>query len=451
MPTVAFMTLGCKVNQYETQRILDSFEMAGYTVVPFTEVADVYVINTCSVTAQAESKSRQTLRRAARQNPNAKVIVTGCAAQMALNKKQTFDVAHILVPNPQKLDTAKIFFENFPEYRPSSSNSRPKARSFGGRVRATIKIQDGCSVYCSYCSIPYTRPVMASRPYREIIEEARDYGRRGFKEIVLTGVLIGAYGPETGSDGPNFEELIEMLQDLDEIAQIRISSIEPTQISERLIDIIKTPGTKVVPHLHIPLQSGSTKVLKDMNRPYTQEYYSELCKRLYSEIRDLAISTDIMVGFPTESEEDFQETLHVCESVRFMRAHVFRFSPRPGTPADVYADPISPEIKMERSKRVMEVTRKTASEFVERYLGQEVEVLVEGKAKPEGLLHALTRNYIEVEFAGSISLAGNFARVRLISRNEAGALGELVETYNIQRNLFPLVVANDRDSKGVSF
>lgn len=442
MPTVAFTTLGCKVNQYETQRILDSFEMAGYTVVPFTEVADVYVINTCSVTGQAESKSRQTVRRAARQNPNAKVIVTGCAAQMALNKKQTFDAAHILVPNPQKLDTAKIFFEKFPEYKPASTNSQTKARPFGGRVRATIKIQDGCSVYCSYCSIPYTRPVMTSRPYREILEEAREYGRRGFKEIVLTGVLIGAYGPETGSGGPNFEDLLEMLQDLDEVAQIRISSIEATQVSKRLINILKTPGTKIVPHLHIPLQSGSTKVLRDMNRPYTREYYLELCKRLYSEIQDLAISTDIMVGFPTESEEDFQGTLKVCETVRYMRVHVFRFSPRPGTPADVYNDPISPEVKMERSKRVTELAHKTASEFVERRLGREIDVLVEGKAKPEGLLHGLTRNYIEVEFAGPTSLTGTFARVRLTSRNGTGALGELVEAGASRRSLFPLVVTN---------
>lgn len=440
MPTVAFTTLGCKVNQYETQRILDSFEMAGYTVVPFTEVADVYVINTCSVTGQAESKSRQTVRRAARQNPNAKVIVTGCAAQMALNKQQTFDAAHILVPNPQKLDTARIFFENFPEYRPSSPKSQVRAQPFGGRVRATIKIQDGCSVYCSYCSIPYTRPMMVSRPYREILDEARDYGRRGFKEIVLTGVLIGAYSTETGSEGPNFEELIEMLQDLKEVSQIRISSIETTQVSERLIEMMKAPGTKVVPHLHIPLQSGSTKVLQDMNRSYSQEYYLGLCKRLYSEIRDLAISTDIMVGFPTESEEDFQETLKVCEAVRFMRVHVFRFSPRPGTPADVYNDPISSEVKMERSKKVMELSQKTAMKFVERYLGDEVEVLVEGKARPEGLMHGLTRNYIEVEFAGPRSLTGTYARVRLTSLNGTGALGELVEAHPSHCQPFPFVM-----------
>lgn len=426
MPKVGFTTLGCKVNQYETQRILDSFERAGYEVVPFNEAADVYVVNTCSVTSQAESKSRQTVRRAERQNPNAKVIVTGCAAQMTINKGEEFEGADLLVPNPEKIDTITKFLQTFPELKAERGEIKSSSRAFGGRTRATLKIQDGCDVYCSYCSIPYTRPEMRSIHYKQVIQEAKTFAKRGYKEIVLTGVLIGSYGKETGSGGPNFEDLLELLCEQEEITQLRISSIETTQVSDRLVGLMKQANSKIVAHLHIPLQSGSTKVLRDMNRPYTQKDYLDLCDKLYSEIPEIAISTDIMVGFPTETEEDFTETVKVCEAVKYNKAHIFRFSPRYGTPADDFGDKISDKIKQERSKILKEITDSTRKEFIEKQIGKTHVVLVEGRAKPEGLMRGLTRNYIEVEFPGAASLAGCLANVMLTAVNGTEAVGELV-------------------------
>lgn len=430
MPRAAFTTLGCKVNQYETQHILESFEAAGFEIVPFNDIADVYVINSCSVTSQAESKSRQTVRSASRRNPNAKVIVTGCAAQMAMNKSETMESADLLVPNPEKLETLQSFLSAFPNYRGNAITKRKPISGALGRTRATVKIQDGCSVYCSYCSIPYTRPQMMSRPWKDILQEVELLGKRGYKEIVLTGVLIGSYGPETGSGGPDFEELIQILSDSQFVTQIRISSIEMRQVSSRLVEIMKDKNSKVVPHLHIPLQSGSTKVLQDMNRPYSQTDYITLCRSLYRSIPDLAISADIMVGFPTETEDDFLESIHVCNSVGYAKAHIFRFSPRYGTAADQWGDTVSPQTKLERSQRLQKTCAETQSAFINRFLNREMDVLVEGKQNAQGLMKGHTKNYIEVEFAGPSTLAGTICKVRINQTTSNSAIGELIAADN---------------------
>lgn len=438
MPTVSFSTLGCKVNQYETQRILESFENAGYEVVPFGEEADVYVINTCSVTGQAESKSRQTIRKAARTNSDAVVIATGCAAQMAINQQKALDSAHLVVPNPNKLDTYSFFAARFPE-RVASVTKGKDIRNSHSRARVTIKIQDGCSVHCSYCSIPYTRPGMVSRPYQEILQEIRAYSRRGYKEVILTGVLIGAYGPDTGSGGPVLEDLIAMISDVNGIERIRISSIEMTQVTDRLIEMMVSDESKVVPHLHIPLQSGSNKVLRDMNRPYTQSDYLRLCRDLLRVVPRLGITTDIMVGFPTETEEDFLETLYVCEEVRYAKSHLFRFSPRPGTEADQWGDQNSPETKQARIKKLLEVTTKTQVEFIDRFIGSTLNVLFERKSKNGGIVgHA--ENYIEVECLGEESLVGSCCDVLIESREGCLAKGAIIAITSPNRslNLLPI-------------
>lgn len=426
------------MNQYETQRILESFENAGFEVVPFTDVADVYVINTCSVTSQAESKSRQTVRRAKRQNANSRVVVTGCAAQMSINKGGEVEDADLVVPNPSKLETFDFFSERFSDLvKAAAPNIGRTPGHAKGRTRATVKIQDGCSIYCSYCSIPYTRPVMTSRPYSEVVAEVRTLAKRGYKEIILTGVLIGSYGPETGSDGPDFEDLVAMLSEIDGIARVRISSIEMRQVTPRLIALIQ--AGKVVPHLHIPLQSGSSKVLSDMNRPYTQNDYTGLCRELYGEIPGIGISTDIMVGFPTETEEEFLQSVKVCETVRYNKAHLFRFSPRYGTPADAFGDPIDPQTKIERSKTLNAVCNETRREFFARHIGHDVEVLVEEKQQKTGLLRGHTPNYLEVEFPGPQSLIGEICKVRIGAADEKSATGELSSATH-SGGAFPLRV-----------
>lgn len=427
MPKAAFTTLGCKVNQYETQRILDDFESAGFEVVPFGEMADVYVINTCSVTSQAESKSRYTVRLANRRNPSAKVVVTGCAVQMSLNKESEMEGADVVVPNPEKLETMSRFFEAFPDYeRWAKAEPAPvkdfEQRRLEGKTRATVKIQDGCNVMCSYCSIPFTRPGMTSRDWREILDEAQRLSALGYHEIILTGVLIGAYGPDTGSGGKSFEELVATLSKESGIERIRISSIEMHQVTEPIVDLVK--HGHVVPHFHIPLQAGDSQVLKDMNRRYDQADYLRLCEDLKSQLPDLTLTTDILVGFPTETEERFESSVAVCERVEFLKAHVFRFSPRFGTPADQWGDPVSPQEKQERAARLTEVTSRTAEGVRRRFLGRTMRVLVEKKGR-DGLLEGTTDNWITVKFAGPESLRKGFAWVRLEEERDGVVFGEL--------------------------
>lgn len=427
VPTAAITTLGCRVNQYESQAILESFARAGFTIVPFSEAADVYVVNSCSVTQNAESKSRQLVRSLARKMPHAKVVITGCAAQMALNTSQSIEGASLLVPNPTKLDAAKLFLQQFPEFSESlSPGDSFVPRRFEGRTRATIKIQDGCNVYCSYCSIPYTRPERRSRDFQEIWNEADRYAKLGHREIVLAGVLIGDYGPETGSNGPNFEQLLAMLSDNPNIHRIRISSIEFRQVTDRLIEMMGEKGSKICPHLHIPLQSGSTKVLSDMNRPYSKDQYLELCERLYSEVPGIGISSDIMVGFPTESDEEFEQTVEVCERARFCKGHIFRFSLRPGTPAHQWGDPVTPDIKQSRSARLIEITNQTRAAFISANVGVPHEVIVEDRRNKQELLVGLTANYIEVQFEGPDELLGDTAKVMLTEAMPSNAVGRLL-------------------------
>jgi threonylcarbamoyladenosine tRNA methylthiotransferase MtaB len=425
MPTAAFTTLGCKVNQYETQKILDSFADAGFVVVPFSEKADIYVINSCSVTSSAESKSRYTVRRAARTNPEAKIVVTGCAVQMAINKEEVMEGAHVAVPNPEKLDTLDHFFRALPDFEqwvkdePAPKDHRPPE----GRTRANLKIQDGCNVMCSYCSIPFTRPGMTSRPWQEVLEEAQQLAANGYKEAILTGVLIGAYGPESGSGGPGFEEIVQKLDEESGLERIRISSIEMHQVTQPIIELAKSGH--VAPHFHIPLQCGDTRVLKDMNRRYGQEDYIRVCSDIYEQVPDVMLTTDILVGFPTETEERFQSSVEVCEAVKYLKAHVFRFSPRYGTPADKWGDPVDPQTKAARSKVLTEVTKRTAAEQRSRYLGRTMRVLVERKSKRDGMLEGTTDNWITVKFAGPAELARTMQWVRLDDEKDGVMFGEL--------------------------
>lgn len=426
MPKAAFTTLGCKVNQYETQKIIESFERKGFQVVPFEEPADVYVINTCSVTQSAEAKSRQTVRRASRHHENAIVVMTGCYAQFTLRRQETLEEAHLVVPNPDKLATIDYLLAAYPELndrllpKPAPASKRPVGR----RARAVLKIQDGCNVHCAFCSIPYTRPVMRSLPFTEVMAEARALVEQGYREIVLTGVLIGDYGVHSGSEGPDLAGLCGMMSEIEGLDRIRISSIEPTLINERLIEQIER-NPKMCPHLHIPLQSGDTRILKRMNRPYDQAYYLDLCRRLKERVPGIAISTDIMVGFPGEDEEAFLNTCYVVEQMGYCRAHLFRFSPRPGTPADTMQDYVQDSVKAERCQRLQQLCRKVQMRYAIRFIGKEERVLVETKSKQSGLLTGTSDHYLQVEFPGSEEMIGEFVMVKISEVSPQGVLGEM--------------------------
>jgi threonylcarbamoyladenosine tRNA methylthiotransferase MtaB len=519
VPTAAFATLGCKVNQYETQRILDDFEERGFTITEFNVPADVYVINTCSVTQAAERKSRSMVRRLARQNPEAVVVMTGCYGEMAQIKGETVEEATLLVPNHQKLDTLKHVLAAYPllERKLSDRVVPEKPIAVARRTRATIKVQDGCNVYCSFCSIPYTRKVMLSRPIEELIAEAEKRVSQGYKELVVTGVLVGAYGQDgfmpvpsgqitlipspgkreegsgkregmspshpltssnSGADGaapsravtssphhlitpsPDLADCLLRLAQVPGIQRVRLSSIEPTQVTDRLLDAF-AQEPKLCRHLHIPLQSGDSGVLRAMNRPYDREFYLDRCREAYRRIPDLAITSDIMVGFPGEDAAAFENTLDVVRTVGFARAHLFRYSPRPNTPAANFPDQVADQEKEVRSKALNAVCRETQQRFIQRFIGRTLEVLVEGKEGPNaesgsssppaesgqsetgndhhervenepeqssnigGLLGGYTSNYIRVQFTGGSHLVGTVAGVRLVELSTAGALGEV--------------------------
>lgn len=439
IPTAAFTTLGCKVNQYETQRILDSFEERGFAITEFNRPADVYVINTCSVTQTAERKSRQMVRRLARQNPDAVVVMTGCYGEMAKIKGEIVEEASLVVPNPEKLNTLDHLLRAFPRFAHRVENAPPPPPRPAGRTRATIKVQDGCNVYCAFCSIPYTRKFMASRPAAEVLDEARRKADQGYREIVITGVLVGDYGPGTGSGGPDLAGLLRRLAHVPGIERVRLSSIEPTQVTDSLLRAF-AEEPRLCNHLHIPLQSGDTRVLGLMNRPYDQDFYLRRCEAAYRLLPDLAITSDIMTGFPGEDRAAFESTLHVARTVGFARAHIFRYSPRPGTPAAVMDDAVPEEEKEARSHELAEVCRETQQRYIARYLGRTLNVLVEGKSKEDGLLSGYTENYIRALFTGGSHLAGTVTPVQLQEPTTDGARGEAMDSFQPEADIIPLTL-----------
>jgi threonylcarbamoyladenosine tRNA methylthiotransferase MtaB len=445
MPTAAFTTLGCKVNQYETQRILDSFEERGFEITEFTRPADVYVINTCSVTQTAEKKSRQMVRRLARQNPDAVVVMTGCYGEMAKIKGEVVEEATLVVPNPDKLNTLQHLLHAFPgldpgiTQRPNDPTTQRPAPA--RRTRATVKVQDGCNVFCSFCSIPYTRKVMASRPVCEIVDEVHRLADRGYREIVITGVLVGSYARHSGSGGPDLSDLLRRLACVNGIERVRLSSIEPTQVTDSLLRAF-SDEPKLCNHLHIPLQSGDSRILLAMNRPYDQEFYLRRCEEAYRLLPDLAITSDIMTGFPGEDRTAFESTLDVVRTVGFARAHIFRYSPRPGTPAADMADAVPEPEKEARSHELAEACRATQQSYIRRYLGRTLSVLVEGKEKEGGLLSGYTENYIRVLFTGGSHLVGTVAPIRLEETTLDGALGEVLDSYQPAADIIPLTLVS---------
>ncbi len=423
MPTAAFANLGCKVNQYETVNLISSFAQQGFDIGGFDEPADVYVINTCSVTGAADRKSRHMARRAARQKEGARVVLTGCFAQLALDTDETVDGAALLVPNQQKMRCAELTLRAFPELLrhnpapPELGAGGPQAREHNPAVfpeqagliapdhitlrplrhahtRSTLKVQDGCVHFCAFCSIPYTRSTMASRALDAVLAEAHDLATQGAREVVVTGVCVGAYHDE--QSGVRLPELLTAVAAIPRLERIRLSSLQPIETDDALIDALASSKT-ICPHLHLSLQSGDDTVLKLMQRPYDTAYYRDLVERLRARVPEIAITTDIIVGFPGESAELFDNTLRFAEEIGFSRAHIFRYSPRERTFAErEFKDDVSPAEKERRHKALSEVCRRTQGAFARRYVGQWVDVLVEGRGRAEGLMAGYTDTYVRV-------------------------------------------------------
>jgi threonylcarbamoyladenosine tRNA methylthiotransferase MtaB len=411
VPRVSFVTLGCKVNQYETERLQRGFEEQGFEVVEPGFAADVCVVNSCSVTTEAERKSRSALRRLQRSNPEALLVLTGCYPEMLRRLGQELDPHALVVPNRDKLNTLRYVSEARPDLLAEAcpaSTARPDAH----RTRAVVKVQDGCNLNCTYCSIPFTRPAPTSRPPAEIVDEVAGLAAAGCPEVVLAGICIGLYGVDQPDCPCDLVGLIERLGAIAGGPRLRLSSIEPVHVTGSLLEAMACGG-RLCPHLHLPLQSGSSRVLRAMGRPYDSDAFVRLCRLARAVVPGVGLTTDIMVGFPGETEEDFTETGRVVREAAFHRAHIFRYSVRPGTHAAEMADQVPAQVKDDRAHRLAELAGRLQAEQATAAWGTEHEVAVEPAPGGPGRLMGYTGNYLRVRFAGDAALVGSLARARI--------------------------------------
>ncbi len=428
MKSVSFLTLGCKVNQYDTQVMRESLKKAGYSLAKDEEDADIYVLNTCTVTSISDRKSRQLIRKIKRQNPQSILIVTGCYAERCPDEILSIDGVDLVLSNRDKpfIDQYLDNLLNLPHVlKPSDDlDFHPRITTFDGQTRAIVKIEDGCDSMCSYCIVPYVRgKSIISRPISSIINEVKDLVKNGYKEIVLTGIHLGAYGKELYYEF-DLADVIDSIHRIDGIERIRLSSIEPTDLTEKIIDTIsKLP--KCAHHFHIPLQSGSDRILRLMRRFYTASDFERIVNDIRSKIPDVGISSDIMVGFPGETDQDFKATYDLISKLRLNRLHVFRYSPREGTPASKFPNPVPNVISSKRSDEVIELGRRLMIEFYSRMIGQTVQVLIEDTREGKSqLLAGWTSNYARVLVKNADqSDIGYIRQTRIIGIDEEHLIG----------------------------
>lgn len=433
MKTAAFYTLGCKVNQYETEAIAEQFTSKGYEIRDFSEPADVYVINTCSVTAMSDRKSRQIIRRAKKQNPHSTVIVTGCYAQVAPDEVLKIDGVNLVIGTNEKsrivaeaeklTEAAKSVCVH--DISHTHDFEEMAVSGYSSMTRAYIKIQEGCNQFCSYCIIPYARGPIRSRNPKAVVEEAKRLVADGFTEIILVGIHIASYGLDRKDT--SLADIILEINKLSGIKRIRLSSIEPMTLSPAFIEKI-SPADKLCPHFHLSLQSGCDETLKRMNRRYTTAQYAEIVKSIRESFEGAAITTDIMTGFPGETDEEFEKSAAFAEEMKFSDIHIFKYSPRPGTPAAKYPNQVTPEKKDERSKVLERIRQKSEKEYLSGFIGTEAEVLFEQPSeKYKGYFEGKTANYITVLVKSDEDLSFKYRTVKLCEVVDGGIMGEFDE------------------------
>jgi threonylcarbamoyladenosine tRNA methylthiotransferase MtaB len=383
---IAIETLGCKLNQAETESLARQFVQAGYDLVERSDKADVYILNTCTVTRIADAKSRHFLRLAHRRNPNAVIIVTGCYAQRAASELSDIEGVNCVIGNAEKSNLIQIL-QKIPQ-KEASAESSPKSPS-PFRTRSFIKIQDGCRNFCAYCIVPFVRSNEVSVPPDTIISEIKQRATEGYQEIVLTGTRVGAYD----YSGVNLRKLLERILVEANIPRIRLSSLQPQEISPDLIKLWE--NNRLCPHFHLSLQSGSASVLERMKRRYTPVDYQRVVNLTRSEVHSVAITTDVIVGFPGETDQEFEENLEFCRHIGFARIHVFSYSSRSGTEAAKMARQVSDKVKKERSQKMLALAEESALKFRESFAGESMDVLWE-KQTDDGDWSGITGNYIRV-------------------------------------------------------
>ena len=397
MRTVGVLTLGCKVNTYESEYIIHLLKDAGYVIKDFDDYCDVYIINTCTVTNTSDIKSRKMIRKAIRKNPSACVVAMGCFIEA--NKEFSLPGLDIVLGNRDKskiIDLLDAWFNQQAEIRRLYSKLPLEfedmyINEFPGRTRAFVKIQDGCENFCSYCIIPFVRGKCRSKKFEEVITEITDLVSHGYQEIVLTGIHTGNYGVDLET---NFANLLKAIVEIPGLLRLRISSIEITELTEEVLEVLRYSSI-IVDHMHIPLQAGSNHVLSLMNRKYDLNYYFDKITKIREIRPNMAITTDVIVGFPGETEEDFLETIDTCQKIGFTKIHVFPYSERKGTKAMDLPDHVDPSIKKERAQRLLKVSKELELSYYLSFVGKEVVVLVEETKDEKSYGH--TDNYLHVQ------------------------------------------------------
>lgn len=412
MKTVAFCTLGCKVNQYETNAMMQKMIEAGYEVVDFETKADIYIINTCTVTNMADKKSRQMLRRVKEINPEAILVAVGCYAQVAKEKLEQIPEIDLILGINEKNDIVKYVEQASKNTYVSDVLHQTEFLDFGDityteKTRAVIKVQDGCNQFCSYCIIPYARGRIRSRKPESVIKEITDVAKEGIKEVVITGIHIASYGKDFNTEY-RLIDLLEEIQKVDGIQRIRLGSLEPTLITEEFVTRLKKLS-KICDHFHLSLQSGCNETLKRMNRKYTTDQFRHVVELLRNAYPEVHLTTDVIVGFPGETEEEFNKTYEFLKEIKFYKMHVFKYSPRSGTVAAKMPNQIDGNIKEERSNKLIELSDENEKEYNQKYIGKEVEVLLEER---EGeYLKGHTTNYMVVKMKTNENLENTIQKV----------------------------------------
>lgn len=446
MATVAFHTLGCKVNHYETEAIWQLFKENDYERVEFETNADVFIINTCTVTNTGDKKSRQVIRRAIRKNPDAVVCVTGCYAQTSPAEIMAIpgvDIVvgtqdrHKLISYIEDYKTSRQPINGVGNIMKNRKYEELEVPYFTDRTRASLKIQEGCNNFCTFCIIPWARGLMRSRDPKQVVSQATTLVNSGYKEIVLTGIHTGGYGEDLKDY--NLAQLLRDLEEVENLERIRISSIEASQLTDEVIDVIDK-STKVVRHLHIPLQSGSDSVLKRMRRKYTMAHFSERLQKLHKALPGLAVTSDVIVGFPGETEEEFQETYDFIVDHQFSELHVFPYSSRIGTPAARMDNQVDENIKNERVHRLINLSDQLAKAYASKFNHEVLEVIPEEAGSTPGTLVGFADNYMKVEFEGDESLIGELVKVKIIQPDYPINKGEVLRVVSHATNTTEHVV-----------
>lgn len=433
MKKVAFYTLGCKVNQYETEAMLEMFKKDGYIQVESEDFADVYVINTCTVTHMSDRKSRQYIRRMKKKNPDAIIAVVGCYSQVSPEEILDIEEVNLVMGTNERRQIVEEIKKIDASKKVSTVDDIMKVRAFeeieisqsNGKTRAFMKIQDGCDRFCTYCIIPYARGgKVRSRSINSILEEANKLANNGYKEIVLTGIHVASYGKDLRQEQTTLLNVIKEIDKIEGIKRIRLSSVEPILFTDEFVSEV-SKMEKVCQHYHLSLQSGCDETLKRMNRRYTTEEYKTIVDRLRENIPNVAITTDIIVGFPGETNDEFNKTYEFLKEIELSQMHIFKYSPRKGTPAATMENQVDPQMKQFRSDKLLNLNKENFNKFASRFIDKELDVLFESNVVDD-MYEGLTTNYIRVVVPSEKDIQGEILKVKITKVKDEYIEGILV-------------------------